>query len=74
MDVKNILAHCDHTLLKPESTWEQIKAICDEGLEYGCASVCNPRLLREAGQTTTWAAISKSAPSSASPTATPPPR
>ena len=42
MDVKNILAHCDHTLLKPESTWEQIKAICDEGLEYGCASVCIP--------------------------------
>ena len=42
MDVKNILAHCDHTLLKPESTWEQIKAICDEGLAYNCASVCIP--------------------------------
>ena len=42
MDVTNILAHCDHTLLKPESTWEQIKAICDEGLRYNCASVCIP--------------------------------
>ena len=42
MDIKNILAHCDHTLLKPESTWAQIKAICDEGLKYGCASVCIP--------------------------------
>ena len=42
MDIKNILAHCDHTLLKQEATWEQIKAICDEGLEYGCASVCIP--------------------------------
>ena len=42
MDIKNILAHCDHTLLKPESTWEQIKALCDEGMKYGCASVCIP--------------------------------
>ena len=42
MDIKNILAHCDHTLLKPESTWEQIRAVCDEGLKYGCASVCIP--------------------------------
>ena len=42
MDVTNILAHCDHTLLKPEATWEQIKAICDEGLRYNCASVCIP--------------------------------
>ena len=42
MDIKNILAHCDHTLLKPESTWEQIRALCDEGMKYGCASVCIP--------------------------------
>ena len=42
MDVKNILAHCDHTLLKQEATWEQIKTICDEGIKYGCASVCIP--------------------------------
>ena len=42
MDVKEILAHCDHTLLKQESTWEQIKSVCDEGLKYGCASVCIP--------------------------------
>ena len=42
MDVKNILAHCDHTLLKQESTWAQIKEFCDDGLKYGCASVCIP--------------------------------
>ena len=42
MDVKNILAHCDHTLLKQESTWAQIKEVCDDGLKYGCASVCMP--------------------------------
>ena len=42
MDVKNILAHCDHTLLKQESTCAQIKEVCDDGLKYGCASVCIP--------------------------------
>ena len=42
MDVKNILAHCDHTLLKQESTWAQIKEVCDDGPKYGCASVCIP--------------------------------
>ena len=42
MDVKNILAHCDHTLLKQESTWAQIMEVCDDGLKYGCASVCIP--------------------------------
>ena len=42
MDVKEILKHCDHTLLKQESTWAQIKEICDDGLKYHCASVCIP--------------------------------
>ena len=42
MDVKEILRHCDHTLLKQESTWAQIKEICDDGRKYQCASVCIP--------------------------------
>jgi len=42
MDVKEILKHCDHTLLKQESTWAQIKEICDDGMKYHCASVCIP--------------------------------
>ena len=42
MDVKEILKHCDHTLLKQESTWAQIKEICDDGRKYQCASVCIP--------------------------------
>ena len=42
MDVKDILARCDHTLLKQEATWAQIKEVCDDGLKYGCASVCIP--------------------------------
>ena len=42
MEMKEILSRADHTLLKPESTWEQIKEICDDGRKYGCASVCIP--------------------------------
>lgn len=42
MDIKEILSKCDHTLLKQTATWEEIKKLCDEGIEYGCASVCIP--------------------------------
>ena len=42
MDTPTILSHVDHTLLKPESTWEQIKTLCDEAMEFGCATVCIP--------------------------------
>ena len=42
MDIANILSHVDHTLLKPEATWEQIKTLCDEAMEFGCATACIP--------------------------------
>ena len=42
MDVKEILRHVDHTLLAPTATWEEIRQICDDGIKYGCASVCIP--------------------------------
>jgi len=42
MDIKEILCRCDHTLLAQTSTWAQIKAICDDGIKYGTASVCIP--------------------------------
>lgn len=42
MDIQNILSKCDHTLLAQTSTWQQIKKICDEGMEYATASVCIP--------------------------------
>ena len=42
MNVKDILAVCDHTLLGQSSTWEEIKAICDDGMKYSTASVCIP--------------------------------
>ena len=40
MNHHEILSRVDHTLLKQESTWEQIKEICDDAVKYGCASVC----------------------------------
>ena len=42
MDIKEILAKCDHTLLAQTATWEEIKAICDDGMKYKTASVCIP--------------------------------
>ena len=42
MELKTILSHCDHTLLSQTATWEQIKAICDDGIRYQTASVCIP--------------------------------
>ena len=42
MELKDILAKCDHTLLAQTSTWAQIKDICDDGMKYSCASVCIP--------------------------------
>lgn len=42
MEINEILCHVDHTLLKQESTWEQIKAICDDGIKFNTASVCIP--------------------------------
>lgn len=42
MDKQEILRRLDHTLLKQTATWEQIKAICEEGMSYRTASVCIP--------------------------------
>ncbi|WP_295580675.1 deoxyribose-phosphate aldolase [uncultured Oscillibacter sp.] len=42
MELKDILSKCDHTLLSQTATWEEIRALCDDGMRYGCASVCIP--------------------------------
>ena len=42
MELKDILAKCDHTLLSQTATWEEIKAVCDDGMKYKTASVCIP--------------------------------
>ena len=42
MEITQILAKCDHTLLTQTATWEDIKKICDDGMKYNTASVCIP--------------------------------
>ena len=42
MEISEILAKCDHTLLAQTATWNDIKAICDDGMKYKTASVCIP--------------------------------
>ena len=42
MDIKEILNQCDHTLLKQEATWDQIREIADDAIKYNTASICIP--------------------------------
>ncbi|MCL6087485.1 MAG: deoxyribose-phosphate aldolase [Actinobacteria bacterium] len=42
MKASDVLKHVDHTLLKADSTWEQIQKICDESIKYKTASICIP--------------------------------
>ena len=40
MELKEILSKCDHTLLRPDATWEEVRQLCDDGMAFGVASVC----------------------------------
>ena len=42
MEDSKIFAKVDHTLLAATATWEDIANLCDEAIQYGCASVCIP--------------------------------
>ena len=42
MDIQTILSHCDHTLLAQTATWDQIRAMLDDGIRYRTASACIP--------------------------------
>ena len=42
MRIGEILRHVDHTLLSQTATWEEIRKLCDEAIEYRTASVCIP--------------------------------
>ena len=51
MNKQEIMRRVDHTILTPTATWEQVKAVCDQGLKYNTASVCiPPRYVRKANQ------------------------
>lgn len=42
IELKDILASCDHTLLRVDCTADEIRALCTQAIKYGCASVCIP--------------------------------
>nr|WP_294681086.1 deoxyribose-phosphate aldolase [uncultured Anaerotignum sp.] len=42
MEKHEIFRFIDHTLLKQNAVWEQIREICLQGMEFGTASVCIP--------------------------------
>jgi deoxyribose-phosphate aldolase len=42
MNDNEVFQYVDHTLLKQEATWEDIKKICDDAMTYKTASVCIP--------------------------------
>lgn len=42
MEIKEILSKVDHTLLGVDSTWAQIKELCEDAIRYQTASVCIP--------------------------------
>ena len=42
MKIQDILAKCDHTLLRQDCTAEEIRVLCDQAIKYRCASVCIP--------------------------------
>ncbi|MBR1781319.1 MAG: cytidine deaminase, partial [Oscillospiraceae bacterium] len=42
MELKELLRHVDHTLLRQDAAWDEIRALCDDALTYQTASVCVP--------------------------------
>ena len=42
MEISEILAKVDHTLLAQTATWDEIRNLCDDGMKYRTASVCIP--------------------------------
>ncbi len=49
MNPKLLLPQIDHTLLSVTASWEQVEALCQEGLTHQVASVCiPPRFVRRA--------------------------
>ena len=42
MNRNEILHACDHTLLSQTSTWDEIRQLCDDAVQYHTASVCIP--------------------------------
>ncbi|MFI3255122.1 MAG: deoxyribose-phosphate aldolase [Eubacteriales bacterium] len=49
--MENLLQKIDHTILSTTATWEEVKTLCEEGLQHKTASVCvPPRYVKKAAQ------------------------
>lgn len=58
----NIAAYIDHTILKPDTTLEDIRRVCNEAKEYGFAAVCIPPLyIKSAVELLDGSAVKKAA-------------
>ncbi len=42
MERKDVFKYVDHTMLRQQSTWDDIKQLCDDAITFGTASVCIP--------------------------------
>ena len=42
MDKYSILHHVDHTMIRPDASWEDIRKACDDAERFKCASVVVP--------------------------------
>lgn len=42
MELSNILKACDHTLLRVDASSDEIMTLCDQAIQFHCASVCIP--------------------------------
>ncbi len=42
MNIQEILAHVDHTLLTQTAVWEEIRKTCEDAVSYHTAGVCLP--------------------------------
>lgn len=42
IDYQDLLSKCDHTILKPETTWNDVQKVCDDAILFQCASICIP--------------------------------
>ena len=42
MEIKDILARVDHTILNPAATWEEVKQVLEDAWQMRCASACIP--------------------------------
>ncbi len=51
MDTKEILSKTDHTLLRPDAVWSEVKEVIDDAIRYKTASVCiSPSFVKMAAE------------------------